>query len=186
MKSTTTPPSNAPPCSPTLESTMSKHGTSTSLSEPAPPQQESYYRVFKPERDTAAHDPLDPVKRYDDGVFVEVNPEASAGTLFHVTGGIIAASGMRYEERNNYDPTESGHLHRTTQIGWVLKPDYNSGRISSILRALPTPSKQQGLNFWERNPDTGKYDIIWTREDGERYAPVSSGGRFSSVVNGRI
>lgn len=152
---------------------MSKLGPSPSQSQEHQnaQQKQKWYRVFKPELDTAAHDPLDPVKRYHEGVFVETDPKSSRGKLFHVTGDVIAASGMRYEERDNYAPAESRHLHRYTQIGWVLQDDYYSGRISAILRALPRPTKQQGINFWEANPVTGRHDIIWTKEDGEPYRP---------------
>jgi hypothetical protein len=52
------------------------------------------YKVYKPELDSVAPDPLDPVKRYHDGVFVESIPSTEQGTLFHVTGDIISASGM--------------------------------------------------------------------------------------------
>ncbi|WEW60030.1 hypothetical protein PRK78_005513 [Emydomyces testavorans] len=134
--------------------------------------QPQWYRVFKPQRDTAAHDPLDPAKRYHEGIFVEANPENRQGTVFHVTGDILAASGMRYEERPNYKPEEdSVHLHSLPQIGWVLAADFHSGRISTILRALPTPTKQQGINFWETDPVTGRHEIIWTKENGDRYEP---------------
>ncbi|KAL4918197.1 hypothetical protein BDW62DRAFT_69353 [Aspergillus aurantiobrunneus] len=103
------------------------------------------------------------------GIFVETNPAAGQGTLFHVTGDVIAASGMRYEERTEDIPRTSAELHRYTQIGFVSKADYDSGRVSSILRALPRPTKQQGVNFWEADPVTGRNEIIWTKENGERY-----------------
>lgn len=73
--------------------------------------------------------------------------------------------------RDNYAPVDFAHLHKYTQIGWDLKADYHSGRISTILRSLPTPTKQQGLNFWESNPITRVHDITWTKENGERYGP---------------
>ncbi|KAL4779242.1 hypothetical protein BJX76DRAFT_365454 [Aspergillus varians] len=134
-------------------------------------EQQEWYRVFIPELDTVAFDPLDPDKRYHVGVFVESNPDYKEGRLFHVTGDVIAASGMRYEERDGYIPADSVHLHAYTQIGWVLQADYHSGRISNILRALPRPTKQQGINFWETDPVTGRHEIIWTKENGERYGP---------------
>lgn len=137
----------------------------------AQPLHQVWYRTFRPEIDSVADDPLDPGKRYHKGVFVETDPVNGRGKLFHVTGDIIAASGMMYQERGNFTPGASAQLHRTTQIGWVLKADYDSGKIGTILRALPTPTKQQGLNFWEINPVTGKHDIIWTKENGERYGP---------------
>ncbi|RJE22490.1 hypothetical protein PHISCL_05176 [Aspergillus sclerotialis] len=166
---------------------MSELGSSLSHShEHQKAQLKQWYRVFKPELDTAAHDPLDPVKRYHEGVFVETDPASGQGTLFHVTGDIIAASGMRYEERHNYAPAESKHLHRYTQIGWVLQGDYHSGRISAILRALPGPTKQQGINFWEPNPITGRHDIIWTKEDGEPTSLEKNDGLSLSVMNGQI
>lgn len=77
--------------------TVKRQLRSSSSRQPTPGQQE-WYRVFKPEFDTAAHDPLDLVKRYHEGVFVETNPVNNKGMLFHVTGNIIAASGMRYDE----------------------------------------------------------------------------------------
>lgn len=84
---------------------------------------------------------------------------------------MIGANGMRYEERPNFTPGASARLHRMTQIRWVRKEDYDSGKFSTVLRALLTPTKQQGIDFWERNPVTGRHDIIWTKENGERYAP---------------
>jgi hypothetical protein len=104
-------------------------------------------------------------------VFVELDIATGKGTFFHVTGDILAKSGMRYEERPNYQPGASGRLHKNTHIGWTLKSDCTSGIISDVLRALPKPTKQQGINFWEPNPLTGRYDIIWTKEDGEPYGP---------------
>lgn len=136
-------------------------------------EQQEWFRVFKPEFDMVAFDPLDPAKRYHTGIYVETNQEGYEGKLFHVTGDIIAANGMIYEERENYVAEELAYLYRydDTQIGWVLKADYHLGRISSILRALPKPTKQQGINFWEKDPVTGRHEIIWTKEDGERYGP---------------
>ncbi|KAK2768206.1 hypothetical protein FQN54_000058 [Arachnomyces sp. PD_36] len=128
---------------------------------PAAGQQE-FYRVFLPEFDTVAFDPLDPPKRYHTGVFVETEPAINEGTFFHVTGDIIAGGGMRYEEKDDFGPMTSNHLHRfqDTMIDWVIKADFHSGRISSILRALPRPTKQQGINFWEVDPVTGRHEII--------------------------
>ncbi|KAF2208111.1 hypothetical protein CERZMDRAFT_114826 [Cercospora zeae-maydis SCOH1-5] len=134
-------------------------------------QQQQWFRVFKPEIDSVAHDPIDPVKRYHDGIFVELDRTTGEGTFFHVTGDIIAARGMRYEERDGFIPGQSGRLHQTTQLGWVLKTDFDSGRISSILRALPTPTKQQGVNFWKKSTIPGEIEIIWTKENGEPYGP---------------
>lgn len=134
-------------------------------------QTQVWHRVSKTEIDSAAYDPLDPVVRYHDGVFVEHDPDSGKGTLHHVTGDIIAARGMRYEERRGWTPGQSANLQAITFIGYVSKADFDAGRISDVLRALPTPPKQQGLNFWERNPRTGMHDVIWTKEDGEPYAP---------------
>ncbi|PGG96867.1 hypothetical protein AJ79_09429 [Helicocarpus griseus UAMH5409] len=130
------------------------------------------YRVFQPTFDSVAHDPLDPQKRYHEGIFIETDQTTELGTLFHVTGDIIAKNGMYYEERGpNYHPNESAHLHSNPQIGWVLADDFHSGRISAILKALPTPPKQQGLNFWEMDPRGEMTPYIWTKQDGERYGP---------------
>jgi hypothetical protein len=130
-----------------------------------------WYRVFQPELDTVAFDPLDPAKRYHTGIFVETEQELDKGTLFHVTGDVIAGSGMIYEERDNYAPTKEEHFVRSPQIGWILKTDYHSGRFSNILRALPRPTKQQGLNFWKPDPNHRRTEIIWTKENGEPYGP---------------
>jgi hypothetical protein len=46
------------------------------------PTQETSFRVFKPELDSVAHDPLDPTKRYHDGIFVERNHSLGTGTMF--------------------------------------------------------------------------------------------------------
>ncbi|KAK2803432.1 hypothetical protein FQN51_003539 [Onygenales sp. PD_10] len=136
-------------------------------------QQQGWYPVSTPEFDSVAFDPLDPAKRYHEGVFIELDAATEKGTLFHVTGDIISANGMYYEERKDYAPSLSQHLFRTTHIGWVRQADIHSGKISAILRGLPTPTKQQGLDFWskEKNPVTKHTDIIWTRQDGERYGP---------------
>ncbi|SMR50229.1 unnamed protein product [Zymoseptoria tritici ST99CH_3D1] len=128
-----------------------------------------FYRAFRPELDSVAHDPLDPAKRYHDGVFVETDRTNGTGTMFHVTGDIIAQSGMRYEEKENWAPGQSARLHRITPIGFVLEDDVDSDKISSVLRSLPTPTKQQGVNFWKRSSEPGAIEIIWTKEDGEPY-----------------
>ncbi|UJO22697.1 uncharacterized protein CLAFUR5_12176 [Fulvia fulva] len=124
--------------------------------------------------DSVAHDPLEPVKRYHDGVFVEAERVHGSGTLFHVTGDIIAARGMRYEEREDFSPGQSARLHRTTPIGVVYKADFDSGRLGSVLGDLPTPTKQQGVNFWKKSDVPGEIEIIWTKEDGEPYGPGES------------
>ncbi|KAL5343487.1 hypothetical protein BJX70DRAFT_170580 [Aspergillus crustosus] len=121
--------------------------------------------------DRVAHDPLDPAKRYHVGIFVEKSRARQLGSLFHVTGDVIAASGMRYEERLDCVPTASKTLHNITEIGRVHRDDYYSGRIYRVLAALPTPTKQQGINFWEPDPVTRRHEIIWTKENGERYGP---------------
>ncbi|KKZ60747.1 hypothetical protein EMCG_04596 [[Emmonsia] crescens] len=155
---------------------MSNQGAlSSQPQQPQQPQQaqgqSERYRVFRLLLDTVAHDPLDPPKRYHEGIFVETNPENGKGTLFHVTGDIIAANGMRYEEKSSYTPTLSQYLHKSEQIGWIIPAHFHSKRISAILENLPTPSKQQGINFWEPDPDTGLHPIIWTKENGDRYGP---------------
>jgi hypothetical protein len=134
-----------------------------------PPPQELWFRVFKPELDSVAYDPLDPTKRYHTGIFVLTNPSLGTGTMFQVTGDVISQSGMKYEEKLNYRPGSEAPLHASTQIGVVSKADFDRGVVGRILSALPTPSKQQGLNFWEKDSRTGRYEIIWTKEDGELY-----------------
>lgn len=137
------------------------------MSEPtqSQPQQQDSYRVYRPEFDTVAFDPLDPAKRYHEGVFIELDAKTGKGTLFHVTGDIISNNGMFYEERRDYASGLSDHLHSFKQIGWVRQVDFHSGRLAALLRDLPRPTKQQGLNFWVK-PYT---DLIWTKQDGEPY-----------------
>lgn len=141
---------------------------------PHPTQQEQqrhqeWYSVYKPESDTAAPDPLDPGKRYHDGIWVKHSPSTNKGSLFHVTGDVIAARGMRYEQRDDWTPGDSGPLHNLTFLGYVRKEEYESGRLGRVLKELPTPPKQQGINFWEKDPVTGRHELIWTQEDGELY-----------------
>ncbi|KAK2800969.1 hypothetical protein FQN50_007944 [Emmonsiellopsis sp. PD_5] len=159
-----------PLTSPSKSHNMSQFG---GLSSQPQLQQQGWYPVYRPEFDTAAFGALDPVKRYHEGVFVELDATTHKGTLFHVTGDIISANGMYYEERKDYAPSLSEHLFRNTQIGWVRKDDIHSGKITAILRGLPTPPRQQGLDFWdkEKDPVTKQTKIIWMRQDGERYGP---------------
>jgi hypothetical protein len=133
------------------------------------PPQSPYFRVFKPELDSVAHDPLDPAKRYHTGIFVETNPSLGTGTLFQVTGDIISSSGMKYEEKTNYLPGSEAPLHASTLIGVTSKADFDRGVVGRILSALPTPSKQQGLNFWAKDSRTGRHEVVWTKENGELY-----------------
>lgn len=132
-------------------------------------QQQQWYRVFRPEIDSAAHDPLDPRKRYHDGVFVELDYTTGEGTSFHVTGDIIAATGMRYEEKSHFIPGSEAALHRMTFLGYVRQADFDSSKVSAVLRALPTPTKQQGINFWKKSDVPGEIEMIWTKENGEPY-----------------
>ncbi|KAI9043444.1 uncharacterized protein KD926_003595 [Aspergillus affinis] len=129
---------------------------------------EEWYKVSTPEFDTVAPDPLDPPKRYHTGIFVETNPKALKGSLFHVTGDIIASSGMRFEVKTDYDPGASKFFHRTTDIGWVRKADFP--RIRGILEALPKPTKQQGIDFWTKDPAHWN-KLTWTKQNGELYGP---------------
>lgn len=91
--------------------------------------------------------------------------------MYQVTGDVISQSGMRYEEKPNYLPGSEAPLHRLTPIGVISEADFDRGVVSTILSSLPTPSKQQGINFWEKDPQTGRHELIWTREDGEPYGP---------------
>jgi hypothetical protein len=100
------------------------------------------------------------VKRYHTSIFVKTNPSQGSGTMFQVTGDVISQNGMRYEERVDYLPGSEAPLHRSTLIGVISKSDFDRGIVSKILRALPTPSKQQGLNFWEKDPQTGRHEFI--------------------------
>lgn len=132
---------------------------------------QEWYSVYKPESDTATPDPLDPGKRYHDGIWVQHSPSTNKGPLFHVTGDVIAARGMRYEQRDEWTPGDSGPLHNLTFLGYVRREDYESGKVGKSLGELPTPSKQQGINFWEKDPVTGRHELIWTKADGEPYGP---------------
>ncbi|OGM39315.1 hypothetical protein ABOM_012028 [Aspergillus bombycis] len=114
---------------------------------------DEWYKVSTPEFDSVAYDPLDPPKRYYTGVFVQTDSKSPRGALFQVTGDIIAQKGMRFEVKRNYAPVESKLFHRTTHIGWIRKADYP--RIEGILEALPTPTKQQGIDFWTKDPQWG-------------------------------
>ncbi|KAL2841158.1 hypothetical protein BJY01DRAFT_217892 [Aspergillus pseudoustus] len=133
--------------------------------------QDEWCAVYNPSYDIVAHDPLDPAKRYHEGIFVQLDPETRDGTMFHVTGDVIAPRGMKYEEDENYAGPHLNHLHQNPQIGWVRRADYDSGRFSSILSALPTPTKQQGLDFWGPSRLLGYTEYIWTKENGDPYGP---------------
>ncbi|KAJ5767629.1 hypothetical protein N7533_000212 [Penicillium manginii] len=126
------------------------------------------YKVFTPEFDTVSHDPLDIPKRYHTGIFVETDPESQRGELFNVTGDIIANSGMRFEVKESYVPGADRYFHRTTQIGWIHKTDYPI--VKEILEALPRPTKQQGLDFWSKDP-AQRNKMTWTKQNGDIYAP---------------
>ncbi|OJD12814.1 hypothetical protein ACJ73_09294 [Blastomyces percursus] len=147
---------------------MSNQGALPSQTQQAQGQS-GQYRVYIPQLDTASPDPLDPQKRYHEGIFVETDPDGR-GTLFHVTGDIIAFGGMRYEERSEYRPRESAHYHNIINIGWVLRDDFHKGRIGAILQNLPKPPKQQGPSF-KPDPITGRCPMIWTKPNGEAYEP---------------
>lgn len=129
---------------------------------------EEWYKVSTPEYDTVAYDPLDPPKRYHIGIFVETNTETGEGSQFHVTGDIIAKNGMRFEVIENHVPATTQYFHRNTEIGWIREADYP--RIRGILEALPTPTKQQGIDFWTKDPAQWN-KITWTKENGELYGP---------------
>ncbi|TKA28688.1 hypothetical protein B0A50_03015 [Salinomyces thailandicus] len=70
-------------------------------------QQQAWYPVFKLEIDSVAPDPLETDKRYHQAIFVKTDSNSGSGRLFHVTGDIISASGMRYEEKGGYTPGHS-------------------------------------------------------------------------------
>lgn len=131
-------------------------------------------RVFRLQLDSVAHDPLDPVKRYHDGIFVETNRSLGTGTMYQVTGDVISQNGMRYEEKADYLPSSEARLHHSTPIGVISTADYDGGVVTAILSALPTPSKQQGISFWEADPQTGRHELIWTKENGEPYGPAET------------
>jgi hypothetical protein len=130
-----------------------------------------FFRVFTPELDSVAHDPLDPPKRHHTGIFILTNPSLGTGTMFQVTGDVISQNGMRYEEKADYLPGSEAPLHRSTLIGVISKSDFDREVVSTILSSLPTPSKQQGLNFWEKDPQTSRHELIWTKANGDPYSP---------------
>ncbi|KAJ5154423.1 uncharacterized protein N7500_009862 [Penicillium coprophilum] len=106
------------------------------------------YKVFTPEFDTVAYDPLDPPKRYHTGIYIEKDAENQQGFFDDVTGDIIAKSGMRFEVKDDYIPVAT----------------------RGILEALPRPTKQQGLDFWSTDP-AKRNKLTWTKENGELYRP---------------
>lgn len=140
----------------------------TTTTSPPTHDGEEWYPVSTPELDTVAYDPLDPPKRYHTGIFVEIDQKTHKGELFHVTGDIIAKNGMRYEVRRDYDPGASRYFHGTTHIGWIRKVDFP--RLAAALEALPRPTKQQGLDFWSKDP-TRRNKLTWTKQNGELYGP---------------
>lgn len=76
---------------------------------------------------------------------------------------------MWFEVKDNYSPGADRGFYKTTVIGWVRKADYP--RIKGILEALPTPTKQQGIDFWSKG-DPGKWNkLVWTKENGDLYGP---------------
>ncbi|KAJ5688499.1 hypothetical protein N7462_002891 [Penicillium macrosclerotiorum] len=141
-----------------------RRSTSRSTSRPA----SQLYRVFIPQFDTVANDPLDPGKRYHDGIFVETNQQTGEGKLYHVTGDIISKFGMKFAVKDNHIPHRSARFFGITEIGTI--PESSLGRVYGILDTVPKPTKQQGLDFW--NKYEGDTPYIWVREDGERYGPT--------------
>ncbi|OQE37722.1 hypothetical protein PENCOP_c009G08232 [Penicillium coprophilum] len=136
--------------------------------QPSPLPAPDVYKVFTPEFDTVAYDPLDPPKRYHTGIYVEKDVENQQGSFFNVTGDIIAQSGMRFEVKDDYIPATTEYFHKTTEIGWIRKADFS--RIRDILEALPRPTKQQGLDFWSMDP-AKRNKLTWTKQNGELYGP---------------
>ncbi|KAJ5737110.1 uncharacterized protein N7483_002235 [Penicillium malachiteum] len=114
-----------------------------------------WYKVYTPEFDKVAYDPLDPPKRYHTGIFVERDTGSLQGEQFHVTGDIIARNGMRFEVKENYVPAASKYFHRTTHIGWIHKDDY---------------PKIRGLDFWSKDP-AKRNKLTWTKQNGDLYGP---------------
>jgi hypothetical protein len=42
--------------------------------------------------------------------------------------------------------------------------------VKEILEALPRPTKQQGLDFWSKDP-AQRNKMTWTKQNGDIYAP---------------
>lgn len=78
---------------------------------------------------------------------------------------------MRYEEKDQWAPGQSARLNAMVALGFICKADYDAGRVTQVLKALPTPPKQQGINFWQKNPRTGRHDLMWCKENGDPYKP---------------
>ncbi|KAL4968556.1 uncharacterized protein BDV14DRAFT_167302 [Aspergillus stella-maris] len=148
---------------------------------PRSQQESGPYKAFIPEFDIVAFDPLDPAKRYHVEIFIELNPTTQSGTMVHVTGDVIAASG--YEEKEDECPAPSEYLHAYNAFGFVSKEDYHSGRISEILSGLPRPNKQQGINFWEVDPVASLFGLGLM---GNGIRRGRKEGRSLSVMSGRI
>jgi len=135
---------------------------------PSHNEEDEWYRVSTPEFDTAAYDPLDPPKRYHTGIFIELNRQTQKGVMFHVNGDVIAKNGMRFEVRESFVPEEESYFYKSTTIGWIRKADFT--RLRDTLESLPRPSKQQGVDFWSKDP-AKRHKLTWTKENGDLYGP---------------
>lgn len=66
---------------------------------------------------------------------------------------------MRFEERKDIAPALSAQFHDEIQIGYVARADFDTGKIGDVLRALPTPTKQQGIAFWNPSDPPGQIKL---------------------------
>ncbi|KAF2220390.1 hypothetical protein BDZ85DRAFT_25877 [Elsinoe ampelina] len=142
-------------------------GSSTTVS----PSEQKQYALFK----LSLHsdpDPLEPRKRkrYDDAIFVQKDAETGTGTIYQVTGSIASPDGMTYEEKPSEDPTRQYCFHKMTPLGHINKTDVDSGRVSQVLRAQPTPPRQQALDHWTLDRNGHPRPFMWVNRDGEAYA----------------
>ncbi|KAJ5777810.1 hypothetical protein N7520_001056, partial [Penicillium odoratum] len=107
------------------------------------------YKVFISELNTVAYDPLKPSKRSHTDR--RISKETSSTSM---------KRGIRFEVKVKYAPRACMHFHRT-EIGWIHKV---------ILQALPTPTKQQGIESWNNDP-AKRNKLAWTNENRELYGP---------------
>lgn len=76
--------------------------------------------------------------RNHQAIFVETDPIAGVGDIFHVHGNI--QDGMAYEHECGRKPEESATFIGKSPLGWVDAAHF--GRIGEICGSIPPPKKQ--------------------------------------------
>ncbi|KAF2681283.1 hypothetical protein K458DRAFT_444796 [Lentithecium fluviatile CBS 122367] len=120
------------------------------------------YNVYHVEYRLGLQDPLMPAgERFHNVLFVETDPNGD-GRIFHVTGAIADANGMRFEEKMGKRPEDSNTYHQKHYLGQIPAGQYEA--FIQLMQSVPAPPRQRIF-------DPRAMRLVQCKPDGSLYQP---------------